>query len=86
MGFKDDFDSLWQTKTDKETAVTIRSQAESVYNQIVELIQLINDNSDIEIKESIRDDFIDLRQALIDSKAVFQQFIGDHPEFINWRP
>ena len=86
MGFKDDFDALWDTQTDKQKAVSIRSQGESIYNQVTELITEISDSSGIDVNQDIKDVFTDFRTMLIECRTRFQIFDTAHPEFRNWRP
>ncbi len=86
MAFKEFFDELWETKSDKDMAITIRSQAEYVHQVMVEWIGLVQDNSDIEINQEIRDDFVDLLTVIQGCRDDLQQFAVDHPEFMSWKP
>ena len=86
MGTTEDWNELWGKKKDREIAIGIRSQGEDIYNQIQELLQHMVDNAGIDIKQSIKDDFVDLHSAFVDCRTRLQQFAADHPEFMGWRP
>ena len=86
MATKEDWNELWERKSDREIAINIRSDGKSIYDQIVELIQRMADNVDIDINQDIKDDFVDLYQELGVLLDRLQAWAADHPDFMDWRP
>lgn len=86
MTFKDNFDALWNTKSDKEIAISIRAEAEAIYDEIVKWISTVQANTGIDINADIRADFADLLGVMQGCKSNLQAFAASHPEFMNWRP
>jgi ABC-type phosphate transport system substrate-binding protein len=86
MATTENWNELWDKKSDREIAIGIRSQAEDLYDQIVELLQHMSDNAGIDINQAIKDDFVDLYQVFGANRDALQQFAADHPEFMGWRP